>query len=555
MIQIFEEYHTCSVVLNPPLVDDDVNRLKELLDKVYKKWNIEFGHIYSINNDLISLLYEEKYEKNKNISIITHKDKLHRYLNKLGFNATFVSLIKDNVKNTENIKVVLIGGSADSSHKIIDIVSNISINNITIIIVQHVESGRIGIFDKILQEHSNHKVYYAKDGEKIQKNRIYLAPNNKHLKVKDGYFLLTDEDEYNFCRPSVSISYESFSSYYKESLMIVQECGYAKDGVDKLELIKRNKSMLIIQNKDECKAKSMVTHAIALNIHDYIFNQKNIVAYIDFINKEGTEEVYINYMLEMIHERYSYDFRLYHKDMIRRRLDVFMIKNNVKKLKDMVGAILFNKTIFRDFFLVVSINVTELFRNPVSFKNTKSFLSQSYKNAHNIKLWSAGCSSGKEVYSIAILLESLGFFKKSIIYATDFNKVILEEAKNGVYSNEFYESAKSNFSKAGLDDSIDRYISKNDKFMTIDEKIRQKILFFQHNLATDSSFNEFDIIMCKNVLIYFDNDLQYIVIKLFYDSLKFGGYLILGESEMIHMSFADKFQRYKNDSKIFKKVA
>jgi chemotaxis protein methyltransferase CheR len=191
----------------------------------------------------------------------------------------------------------------------------------------------------------------------------------------------------------------------------------------------------------------------------------------------------------------------------------------------------------------------------LSFRSIAEFLNEKYSKTCNIKLWSAGCSSGEEVYSMAILLERLGLLNISIVYATDFNKAILEDAKNGVYSKETCELGLSNYNEVGLDDELSNYVINHDKFVIIKNYIREKVNFFQHNLVIDGSFNEFDIIICKNVLIYFDDNLQQVVFQLFYDSLKFGGYLVLGKSEMVHVSFADKFQRYKDDSKIFKKVA
>jgi len=554
MLKIFEEYNTCRVVLNPPIKDNDIRQLKEIFSLEYKKWVLEFGSLYNINYDIVILLHEEIHVKKKNISIITHKSKLTRYLHKFGFKVIFISLLKDNILNTRDIEVVLIGGSADSSAKIINIVSNISLENLALVVVQHIESDRTGMFDEVLKQYTKHKVVYAEEGKKIKKGVIYLAPKDRHLKVKESCFVLSNEESHNFSRPSISVSYESFSSYYRESLLVVQECGHAKDGVDKLELLKSNNSTLIIQDKDECEAKSMVANAYSIGVHDYIFDQKNIIDYINFLNTKGSKEFYLSFLLEMISQKYNYDFRLYHHDMILRRLEVFMIKNEIKEFKDGIALILFNRAAFKEFFLSVSINVTEFFRNPVSFENSINFLNKQYKKSHNIKLWSAGCSSGEEAYSIAIILDALGMFNKSIMYATDFNSVILEDAKNGVYSNKAYETAKANFNAIGLEDDLDNYIVKNDNFVVVNEKIREKVLFFQHNLVSDSSFNEFDIIICKNVLIYFNDNLQRIVFKLFYDSLKFGGYLVLGESETIHNSLLAKFEKYEDNCKIFKKV-
>jgi len=145
--------------------------------------------------------------------------------------------------------------------------------------------------------------------------------------------------------------------------------------------------------------------------------------------------------------------------------------------------------------------------------------------------------------------------KKSLIYATDFNSAILQEAQNGYYSLESYKLAKKNFEILAKNDNLDLYIKKNNNFIRINQEIQEKVLFFQHNLVLDSSFNEFDIIICKNVIIYFKYDLQKKVFKLMYDSLRFGGHLVLGESETIHLSFVGRFERYRDDCKIFKKVA
>ena len=554
MLQIYENLQVCSVVLNFPLSDDDTTELEKVFSKEHEKWSLEFGSIYTINRKMVNLLYEEIFEKHKNIAIITHKNKLNTYLHGLGFTPHFISLIKGSVVSASEIEVVLIGGSADSSQKILNIVKNTRLENLALVIVQHVEPQRVGQFDEILQQYTANQVCYASDGQKIKKGVIYIAPNNRHLKVKNGCFVLSDDAVYHFSKPSISVSYESFSSCYKESLLIIQECGYGDDGVDKLKFLAENNSKIIIQNEEECSAKPMVMNALRVNVHNYVFNLENIIFYINFLNKKESKENWVEYLLEMIYKIYNYDFRLYHRDMVQRRIEVFMIKHSINNLQDAVGAILFNKNAFKVFFLELSINVTEFFRNPESFKDIAELLNKSHKNKHNIKVWSAGCSTGKEAYSIAILLESLGLLKKSIIYATDFNSVVIADAKNATYSNKAYEIGFNNFEKIGLNDNLNNYVTKNDNFITITEKIREKTLFFQHNLLTDSSFNEFDIIICKNVIIYFGLHLQKKVFGLFYDSLKFGGHLILGESESVHPDFSENFKQSSKNCKIFIKV-
>ncbi len=554
MLKFFDSCNSCHILVEPPITNDDYNMLESLFYREYISWSLEFGRVYNIKSDMVNLLYKEIFINLKNISITTHKNKLNSYLYRRGFKTIFKSLIREDVVDINNIEVVLIGGSADSSSKVIEIVKNTTFKNLALVIVQHVKADKKNILDEVLQKYTKFKVCFAYDGLKINKGHIYIAPNNKHLKVIDGFFHLSDEKDYNYSKPSISISYESFSKYYEDRLLVIQECGYASDGVDKLEVLKRHNSKLIIQDKQECEAKPMVANAILLKVHDYILTIEDIVIYINILDMEVTQDIWIDYLLEMIDKRYNYNFKLYHRDMINRRINIFMGKHDIKSTKNMVAVVLFNRSAFKGLFLEISINVTELFREPKAFKESIDILQKNYKHTHNIKIWSAGCSSGEETYSIAMILDSLNLLEKSIIYATDFNSVIIEEAKNGIYSNSSFLRAKNNFHKLKLKTDLSSFVTRNDNYVEINGKIKEKTMFFQHNLIEDSSFNEFDIIICKNVIIYFDAELQVRVFQLFYDSLKFGGYLVLGEKEALIESFSHKFEQSECNCNIFKKV-
>jgi chemotaxis protein methyltransferase CheR len=552
LLQLFEDGVQCNIKLQTPLTLNDVQELKKIFSKKYKLFTLEFIFLFNISKEILDLLYEEIIEKSKNIEIITYSYQLSLYLKNLGFKNSFNSLLKGKVFTSSKIEIILIGGSADSSKKILSFVKECTFEKLTLVIIQHVEPDRIGMFDEILQTYTKQKVSYAENGMLVEKGKIYIAPNNKHLKVENNCFILNDEEAYNFSKPSISISYESFSNEYKESLLVVQECGYGEDGVDKLASLIRNNSKLIIQNPLECKATPMVLNAIEKHLHHYVFTQKEISNYFNFLDKEYNFDEWLEYLLEKINEYYNYDFRLYYLQMIKRRLEFFIIRHHIVNIKDAVGMILFNKAVFKLFFLDISINVTEFFRYPDTFLEIAKTIEKSHN--HNVKIWSAGCSNGKEVYSLAILFASLSLDEKLLIYATDFNNIILEEAKNGIYPIKDMEQASLNFGKMGLNDDFSNYIVKNELFLTINENIKNKILFFEHNLLIDASFNEFDIIICMNVLIYFRSNLQIKVLELFYNSLKFGGYLILGESEMIHGVMNDKFEKISKTCNIFKKV-
>jgi len=212
-----------------------------------------------------------------------------------------------------------------------------------------------------------------------------------------------------------------------------------------------------------------------------------------------------------------------------------------------------NEKEFQELFLDISINVTTFFRNPSTFTKLKSILSN-FQTKTSIKIWSAGSSSGEEAYTIAIILQELGLLHKSLIYATDINELILQKAKNGIFSKENYNIFKQHYLQYNPNGNFDQYFNLYDDFVIIKQYLKSKILFFKHNLASDSSINEFDIILCRNVIIYFDEILKHKVFHLFKDSLKNNGYLILGESEYLPINgfiTIDKNQKiYKKESKI-----
>ena len=351
MLKLFNTSSSAHIVLEVPITLDNIETLKEQFLKEYVSWHIEFGRVYSVSVEMVNLLYKMIFVENKKVQITTHKSKLNRYLHTLGFNANFDSLVTQDVVKISEVELFLIGGSADSLSKVLEILTKTTLNSSTLIIVQHVEADKKGYLDEILQKYTDYIVSYAIDGEKIQKRRIYIAPRNRHLKVKEGFFCLDDAQKYNYAKPSVSLSYESFSTYYKEKLLVIQECGYAQDGVDKLEFIKTNNSKLIIQDIDECEAKPMIQNALNIKAHDYVLKTSQIVTYLNIIDNTTTREAWIEYLLEKIYEIYSYDFRLYHKDMLNRRVDIFMLKHDIKEIKDAVVVILFNKSAFKAFFL------------------------------------------------------------------------------------------------------------------------------------------------------------------------------------------------------------
>lgn len=260
-------------------------------------------------------------------------------------------------------------------------------------------------------------------------------------------------------------------------------------------------------------------------------------------------------LLESIRYVYGYDFTDYAEASIRRRVLHFMNSHKIDALDELGKIILKNEKIFEEFVQDISVTVTEIFRDPSFYKSLRKNVMKRLATYPFIKIWIAGCATGEEVYSIAILLKEEGILNRSVIYATDINQRSLQIAKEGVYPASMMQSAISSYQKAGGMESFSEYYKSKYDSVLFDKSLKQNIVFSAHNLAVDKSFNEFQLIICRNVLIYFNQQLQNKVIQLFYDSLCPFGFLGLGNKESL--LFSDKrkqFEEIDRKEKIFMKA-
>lgn len=555
MLRFFEQQGTCHILFEAPIDAASVEQLKSIFERGHESFYLDFGTLDTICFKTVSVLEKALFQEGRSVRLVTHRIQLQRYLKKLGFEVEFVSIVGANPKKVSNIEVVIISGSADSSDKIIKIVESIVSDTIAVVIVQHQQENGVMLFDTILQRVSSLKVLYARQGEPILKGCIYFAPPSYHLLVEDGCFVLSSAHRYTFLQSSIPLAYDSFANYYKEKLVIIQECDYLDDGVDILESVQKMGTTIIVQHPAECIADAMPKSVLKRELEEYALKVDEIILYLEIVAMQREPSDWLFFLLEQIYKRYGYELFYYKHEMIARRLKLFMLKNGIESIKDIVAPILFQKALFLSFLLEISITVTEFFREPQSLKVLMQVFHKSKKYSSQVKVWSAGCSSGEEAYSLAILFDAIGLLQKTLLYATDFNKIVLQEAKNGIYGRKSYEQALGNFQQIGLDLRWDDYIEKSERYFFIKKDIKRHLHFFEHNLISDGSFNEFDVIVCRNVIIYFSETLQERVIGLFYGSLRFGGYLLLGDKEEIASRYVDKFQRVDATRKLFKKVA
>jgi len=272
------------------------------------------------------------------------------------------------------------------------------------------------------------------------------------------------------------------------------------------------------------------------------------------IEPDAKTNLEIDFLLEGIYRLSGYDFRQYARSSITRRI---FNRMRVERIPTVTAALekVFHDPGFLDLLLDdFSINVTEMFRDPEFFRAMREKVIPQLRELPEIRIWHAGCSSGEEVFSMAILLEEEGLMDRSLIYATDFNENILERAKQGVFPLNKMQLYTKNYLKAGGSRAFSEYYKADHHHAYVDPMLMKNIIFWQHNLVTDQTFNEFDIIICRNVLIYFTSKLQSKVQHLFYESLSVGGFLGLGDKETLRFSdVADAYDDFVEGKQIYRK--
>ena len=267
------------------------------------------------------------------------------------------------------------------------------------------------------------------------------------------------------------------------------------------------------------------------------------------------EQLEVQLILEGIFKHYGFDFRSYAYASVRRRLWKRIEAEGLATISGLQERVLHEPAMMERLLLDLSINVTAMFRDPGFHRVFREQVVPTLRTYPFIRLWHAGCATGEEVYSMAMLLEEEGLYERSRIYATDINEVVLQKAKAGIFPIERMQEYTENYIAAGGKRAFsDYYIAKYGGAL-FSPALTRNVVFSQHNLVTDSSFSEFNVILCRNVLIYFDKSLQARVHELFYNSLAKFGVLALGSRESLRFSpYEDSYEQINGPEKIYRKV-
>jgi chemotaxis protein methyltransferase CheR len=273
-------------------------------------------------------------------------------------------------------------------------------------------------------------------------------------------------------------------------------------------------------------------------------------------SQDDLEEIELSLLLEGVFRQYGFDFREYAPASLRRRVWRRVYAEGLSTISALQNRLLHDPACMERLLLDLSINVTAMFRDPGFYWAFRQKVVPMLRTYPFTRVWIAGCSTGEEVYSIAILLEEEGLYDRTRIYATDINEAVVERARAGVFPLDKMREYTQNYINAGGSRAFSEYYLAKYDGAQFQRSLVNNVVFAQHNLVSDRSFNEFNVIVCRNVMIYFDRALQERVHRLFYESLVTFGVLGLGHRESIRQSpHEDRYEELDPAEKLYRKVA
>ena len=464
------------------------------------------------------------------------------------------------MSNNEDFYVVGIGASAGGLEAVQRFFDYIPDNTgVAYIIIQHLSPDFKSLMPELLAKHTGMHIYTAKNNQKIKPNCIYLNNRNKNIGIKDNKFILFDKAPKDHLNLPIDILFHMLGEAYKDKSIGVVLSGTGSDGSRGIKTIKEAGGTILVQDPETAQFDGMPNSAISTNLADFILSPGMLAEKIvQFTGKTlqiestgdliSSNEKTFKAILEEIQRHSGVNFKKYKTNTLLRRLEKRLSLHNIESLQEYLKLLKNSekeKTAIKQEFLI---GVTSFFRDSEAFKIIRTKIvpeiCESKRNKEDVRIWIPGCSSGEEVYSIAILFDDyirnnkLGIDFK--IFATDIDKRALQQASKGSYPvNTFLEIEKP---------YLQEYFLKTGDRIQIIKRIREKIVFSYHDLTNDPPFIKVDLISCRNLLIYLNNATQKAILSGFQFALNKNGFLFLGGSESlgsISKSFREVDLKYK----------
>ncbi len=459
--------------------------------------------------------------------------------------------------------VVGIGASAGGLDALEKFFSNApSDSDMAYVVIQHLSPDYKSLMADLLAKRTEMPVHVAEDGVTVEPNHVYLIPPKQSITIFHRKLFLTDRETGQLYLP-IDIFFQSLAEDVEEKAIGVILSGTGSDGARGLRAIKEKGGLAIVQDERSAKFDGMPRSAIATNLVDYILLPEQIAhEIINYVQHPclasdpaikriiSPDDDSISKIFALLRSSSGVDFTFYKQNTMMRRIERRMGIKQINTLSDYVHLLYQTpaevNTLYREFL----IGVTHFFRDPEAFdiikKEVIPAIFQNKKRGDSIRVWVAGCSTGEEAYSIAILLteymETTGHHMDVKVFATDLDKNALDFAGKGIYPESIAEDITV--------DNLQNYFIKSGETYVVTRRVREMVIFAQQNITTDPPFSKVDLITCRNLLIYFQPVLQKKVISAFQFGLNQDGFLFLGSSETIGES-EDFFQSVSSKWKTY----
>lgn len=446
---------------------------------------------------------------------------------------------------SDSIRLITIGASAGGLEALKTFFSKLPTDvNYSFVVIQHLSADFKSMMAELISKSTNLRVKDIDDKEEIEEGIIYTLPPAKNLHMKDGMLILKDRPSKTELNLPIDIFLKSYAEELKEQSIAIILTGTGSDGTRGIRSVKEAGGMVMVQDPNDAKFDGMPRSAVNTGLADYVLPIEELPtalsSYIEhnyehehqFAEKDPQKED-IDQIISMIASQVKLDFSEYKKPTIIRRINHRMHVNGMIQYSDYIRFLKTNTEevdiLYREFL----IGVSRFFRDKEAWdilsKQVIPVLIRSRKDGETIKLWSVGCSTGEEAYSLSILVqEELRKQGKQLdvkIFATDIDKNALERAGRGIFS----ESIKADIPP----ELLKKYFVQKGDLYQVKEVIRRPIIFSFHNVTADPGFNRIDLLSCRNLLIYLNNELQQRVISVLHYALNLHGYLLLGSSESV----------------------
>lgn len=515
--------------------DIDIQELMSAINATAEQTSLEidFYDADHLTAEVLAIL-RECADRRPEFKVVTYHSLLGQRLLRLNLPVQ-QKIVEADVKRSLQCQVLAIAGSANSLDKLMYIVEKLPVEKSSIFVLQHVLEDQINLLDSLLRVKTNYAVVMPHHMVRVVPGTIYIAPPGHHMKVAHGFIYLTQDKKMQFARPSIDVLFESLALEYGDKTTAVVLCGLGSDGVAGCTALKEAGATVIIEDSSECAGGTAMPDAIKkASQNHYVFRHQVIASILAAYLENDTSSLSDKALSGFLHAldlQYGFDFKNYQRDSLARRIQHLMDRFHFPHFADFQLAVLSSDSLFERMLAEISVAVTQFFRHPAQFTQLRQHVLPYLNSFPVIRIWSAGCATGEEAYSLAILAHELHIEKKCRIFATDINQHLLDIAATASYPLEELVIAESNYLQTEGPGEFNNYVDVNSRYLSLKGNYKKLPTFHQHSLVNDGSFNEFQLIICRNVLIYFDTELQKKILQRFFLSLHSDGFLVLGPQD------------------------